>query len=1214
MIYEDKKILLEVIYGPNQDNPSFFTDKAFKKIQEWDPDFSIFCGDFNVVLDPNIDTKNYLHTNNPMAMEALKDQIQQNNLVDIWRELHPQDKTFTWQKYNENKQSRLDFFLVSASLLPFVQKADIKPGFCSDHSAIELEIDFSKFERGRGFWKFNSSLLQDPNYLTLIKDTIKRVVAQYAIVDGNDNFYENATKEMLEEFYAAANPEILQHISLKINPQSFLDVLLMEIRRVTICFSSKKKKERIKKEEELINEIEIIEAKIAAQENEAAFQVLNTNLLAKKLELENIFAIQAQGAFVRARAQYKLEGEKPSRLFCSLEKHNSIQKYIPKLVIEKQDQKHELTDQKKIEHEIYNYYKDLFAEKPIENTSIEEFLPFEAVCPRLSETQKEKMEGMITVEEMTKYLKSTKNNKSPGSSGFTNEFFKFFWINLKIFISKAINFGFEMGMLSITQRLGIITLIPKGDKDKTFLKNWRPLTLLNSIYKLVSGCIAERIKPHLDTIVHEDQKGFVSGRFIGEAVRTTFDILQWAKDNNKTGVLLLIDFEKAYDSLSFSFIKKCLLYFNFGQNMIKWIDILLNNFWAVINHCGNISQKFSIGRGARQGDPIASYIFIICIEILAIKLRCDEGIKGFKVENLSHLLELYADDCTIFLESCEDNLRKTLDILNLFYRISGLKISISKTKAIWFGKGHANTHRLCPDLTLDWDTRFRLLGINFTNNLEGMDDNYDIKVDEIRKVYNCWINRTMSVYGKVVIIKTLALSKLNLLATVLPNLDKNQLKKLETLTYQFLWGNKPDKVSRDHTKLPEKAGGLGVLDIKSFWLSLKFSWIKRATITNAFWPNILMKEVNKILDFNVSLSDFLQFGPNLLANIGKKINNRFWQQILCNVNPFMQGAIYCYPENISIAPIWDNPLFTRNNKPLKRSQFSNISSKIKIMSDFYNPGTNILLTKIQLEERFNIIMSEELYIELRYIFKNACRSLGLVDSFFPSTHLPAQPLLIKMANIVKKGCNAYYRFLRKSINMSINLVDRERRWHNELGCVFGIDYWNKIYALTAGIKNENKMKYVQFQINRNSLFTNYKVNKFKPNVSPGCTLCELEEVNDPPSELISHLFFDCSQVLNIWIEVKNWLRTININLPLDRNILLFGYLEENSNSVSNYLILCVKYYIWKTKLQFQQLSFLALQNFFKNKMDDLRNAFLYEDKLYKFEPFVVVYNSLLSLE
>ena len=214
IIYEEKKILLECLYGPNQDSPEFYTDLAFRKINDWSPDFSIFAGDFNVVLDPSIDTKNYQQINNPNAMRALKDQIQQNNLIDIWRELHPDQRTFTWQKYNENKQSRLDYFLISASLLPFIKSAKIVPSFCSDHSGIELEIDFTKFVRGRGFWKFNTSLLYDSQYVDKIKNVIKRVVAQYAIINGNHNFYESASEEILNDFYSNSTPESLQFCNL----------------------------------------------------------------------------------------------------------------------------------------------------------------------------------------------------------------------------------------------------------------------------------------------------------------------------------------------------------------------------------------------------------------------------------------------------------------------------------------------------------------------------------------------------------------------------------------------------------------------------------------------------------------------------------------------------------------------------------------------------------------------------------------------------------------------------------------------------------------------------------------------------------------------------------------------------------------------------------------------------------------------------------------
>ena len=430
------------------------------------------------------------------------------------------------------------------------------------------------------------------------------------------------------------------------------------------------------------------------------------------------------------------------------------------------------------------FYKTLYENKDelLVNQTIEDFLGHEAAAmtPKLSPSEKLSLEGKISIDELTCYLKKSKNGAAPGSTGFSNEFFKFFWRDVKVFIVNSIKYSLETGTLAISQRLGIVTLIPKGEKDKTYLKNWRPLTLLNSIYKMVSGVIALRIRPILNSIIHGDQKGFVSDRYIGEAVRCTYDILQWANENKRVGLILLIDFEKAYDSVSFSFIEKALRFFNFGEGIIKWINILLNNFSCVINLCGNISKKFDIGRGCRQGDPIASYLFIICIEILAQKLRLDNSVKGFQIGNLSHLLEMYADDCTIFLSPEEANLRHTVHILHGFYKESGLKISVSKTKAIWFGLGCDFTHKLCSDIPLVWDSEFKLLGIEFDNKLEKMERNYSSKVHEIEKLLNCWLYRRLSPYGKLVVIKTLALSKLSHTALVIPSLSSKKIKDLES--------------------------------------------------------------------------------------------------------------------------------------------------------------------------------------------------------------------------------------------------------------------------------------------------------------------------------------------------------------------------------------------------------------------------------------------------
>ena len=123
---------------------------------------------------------------------------------------------------------------------------------------------------------------------------------------------------------------------------------------------------------------------------------------------------------------------------------------------------------------------------------------------------------------------------------------------------------------------------------------------------------------------------------------------------------------------------------------------------------------------------------------------------------------------------------------------------------------------------------------------------------------------------------------------------------------------------------------------------------------------------------------------------------------MCAVNPFMQGAIFCHPENIINAPIWENPLITRNNKPIKMTAFANLSEKIKTMSDFYHPGTSILYTKDELESIYSMTITQESYIELKYIFHISCRKLGLNVSCPTPIYRPSQPLLIQIANVTKK--------------------------------------------------------------------------------------------------------------------------------------------------------------------------------------------------------------------
>ena len=1215
---ENKQILIQGVYGPNRDEPDFYTNECFKKINEWDPNHIICVGDWNIPLKPDIDTLNYNNYNNPRARAELQKKILEFDLLDIFRELNPTERKYTWKQWGAQKYSRLDYFLTSSSLVPYIKKIEILPSCFSDHYPITLEVDFANFTRGRGFWKLNNSLLYDKVYVDLVKTTIKRVVCQYASIEKENIIFENVTEETLDEIFTDLTPEALQMFKLKINPELFLETLMMEIRRTSILYSAQKKRERNATEQLLNHDIEILENELQKGNNS---EILKAEIERKKSALEEIIKYQAQGAFIRSRAEYKVEGEKPTRLFCSLEKYNGVQKYVPQLIVSDENGNEKIiNDQKSVETEICSFYKKLFQNKDnlIQINSIDEFLGPENCnnIPKLSEAQKAGMNGIITVEEMTNYLKKCKNNVAPGSSGFTNEFYKFFWRDIRYFVINSIEYVFNNNKLPITQRLGIINIIPKGDKDKRFLTNWRPLTLLNTLYKLVSGCIAERIKPVLPYIIHPDQKGFVAGRYIGEAVRTTYDILEYAKNKNIAGLLLTVDFEKAYDSISFKFITKCLKFFNFSEDLIRWVSILLRDFKAVINHCGNISQGFNIGRGCRQGDPIASYLFILCIEILAHKLRSDVNVEGIElhedregIENrdndIKHLIEIYADDLTAFLKPSSKNLRSVVSILECFFKLSGLKISMQKTKAVWFGSKIGSNEILCPDLELKWVTKFTLLGIEFDNALEQMNKNFNDKIDIIEKMLNNWSFRYLTPFGKVTIVKSLGLSKLSHLALVLPNPTKEMIRRIESLFYKFIWGGKSEKVRREDTKLPVKYGGLGMPDINNFWTAFHFSWFRRLLTSQSFWPQILLKSIFKITNTNLTICQLMQLGASKLVEISKKLSNPFWKEVLKSSHSISVGMLFCFPQKLIYSPLFYNPLVVRN-RVVKPTDFPELIRVGNNLSNFFYPGTNNLMEYDDFKTRFGIDISQEKFIDVRYTIKRAISKLKMAHNRLNCANFPDKPILIDVALSINKGCSIYYKLLRKVINLNNKIFLRDSKWHLEIGQQFSIQFWNNARKLCASINFDNYLKWLQYQIVRNSLQTNYIVSHFKPEVSATCSYCDSEN----SLEKISHLFWSCPRVSEFLEEVFRFITSTGINFDPSRENFLFGFFNENFFEPKNYISLVTKKYIWITKFKSANLSLVGFKCFLKSYVVDLEIVFEMKKRPDNFQEWITLLHSL----
>ena len=749
-----------------------------------------------------------------------------------------------------------------------------------------------------------------------------------------------------------------------------------------------------------------------------------------------------------------------------------------------------------------------------------------------------------------------KNNKTPGSDGFTVEFYKFFWVDLKCFIIKAINNIFEKKALPVSQRLGIICCLPKGDKPRQHLKNWRPITLLNVFYKLISGCISQRIKLTLNTLISKTQTGFISGRYIGENTRLVYDIMSHAESNNIPGLLVLVDFEKAFDSIAWSFVYKVMKLYGFGENIIQWIKILNKNFRASILQSGFLSEQIDIMRGCRQGDPAAPYIFLLCAEILSTLIKYYKEIRGFKINDNELKISQYADDTTLTLDGSARSLFAALDTLELFSQMSGLYMNISKTKIVWIGsKKFSNEVFHHPRWKLEWGTTtFNLLGIMFSVNLDEIIElNYNIHLPKIKACIKQWSRRLLTPIGRVTVAKSIIIPKLNHLFISLPTPPSYILSTLTSDLFHFIWNKNCDKIKRETVTQDKYLGGLKMINLGNFITSLKCSWVKRIVNGGQTWLTLLEASLGK--DLTRSMFDF---GDDFIKELITKCENIFWKDLFQSWLKVMQGQLLHEksPCSLTYLPIWHNSNIKIGNKSVFFKSWC--KKGVVYVADFLDDRGN-LLSKAQFEKKFimtNINFMQ--YTSIKSSITSFLKKIKFDRTTFKHEQLPLMPYYFKCILTENKCNKVVYKMLntREGIPTALQKWNTTFQFDGELKQVT-----RKLFTICFKTSEDTAMQWLQYRLLHKILPVNSYLKQVKIKDNDNCFCC-----GEP--EDIPHLFVLCPRINNLWTNLSMYIDSrIRIQTVFHLKNILFGEVPLYNNIPCNFVILVTKQYIFRCTRQ-----------------------------------------------
>lgn len=588
----------------------------------------LICGDFNEILEGDEHSLHDISPSIPAGMRDFQDLVRVCELTDM----SFQGPRFTWcnKRHDGVICKKLDRVLVNKQWIQTYHQSYsvFEPGGCSDHLRCKFYISEEE-KRVKKPFKYVNSISSLPEY-----------------------------HQELEARWCTSQPlfhstSAMHRFSKKLKG---LKPHLRQLGKKMVGAISIKTKEAYK------SLCDLQEKTMANPSSQAVNDEAEAYAKWKRLsDIEESYLRQ------KAKLHWLKVGDQNNKAFYTAAKLREIRNNIKEIQC---DDGRIVDNLEQIKFEAERYFKEFLSLKPNDyvewsSTELEKILTF-----RCDENDKKLLTAEVSKEEIKKVLFAMPANKSPGPDGFNSEFFRESWLIVGDDFTVAIQSFFKTGFLPKGVNSTILALIPKK-KEAKVMKDYRPISCCNVLYKVISKILANRLKLILPKFISPNQSAFVKDRLLMENLLLATEII---KDYHKQTVsprcAMKIDISKAFDSVQWDFLLNTLRAHAFPEVYVRWVQTCISTASFSVQVNGELAGYFGSDRGLRQGCSLSPYLFVICMNVLSQKIdkaAHDKRI-GFhprcKQLKLTHLC--FADDLMVFVDGEKKSIKGALEVFDDF--------------------------------------------------------------------------------------------------------------------------------------------------------------------------------------------------------------------------------------------------------------------------------------------------------------------------------------------------------------------------------------------------------------------------------------------------------------------------------------------------------------------------------------------------------------------